>query len=342
MNKIISLFNFKNGVGKTTIAYNLHHFLQCPVYEIEDDFFSYFIQKNEILVQESYKHDYDGKTIQAGVYDINSDNLKKISPILSKSNYVIIPTGVDFKDLVKTVVSINYLRSINEKCKIIILFNRLDPSYKIAEGRFTQVAVDFIKDKVNLHKIEFGYIRNNRTWFQLNVEGQTFFDFSFNKENNTYFKNNAYFSNYQLLEMMYQFCYHKDSFKVPKETKSLMDSEGSINEPVQEDNETEDFISVANIKLFHKEDTFIREVLKIDDLRYIVQGEYNLEKEENIDEIMKEIKEKKLHIIKNRNNIYAFLFKLVFSEKETSYRKKVVKDLRNLLIQLDEYSSAHF
>lgn len=39
-----------------------------------------------------------------GVYDLNTNNTYKIKYILSKSDYILIPTQVDYKDLIKRLL----------------------------------------------------------------------------------------------------------------------------------------------------------------------------------------------------------------------------------------------
>ena len=86
MSKVISLFNTKHGVGKTTIAFNLHKFLRLPVYELEEDFFSYC---NNLLDQKKYVYDFSKKIPPTGIYDLNSNDLALLKPILKISDYIV-------------------------------------------------------------------------------------------------------------------------------------------------------------------------------------------------------------------------------------------------------------
>jgi hypothetical protein len=342
MSKVISLFNTKHGVGKTTIAFNLHKFLRLPVYELEEDFFSYC---NNLLDQKKYVYDFSKKTPPAGIYDLNSNDLAPLKSILKISDYILVPTGIDFKDLIKTVTSLHYLDEIKVDAKVIVLFNRLDPSYKNAENIFTKISEDFITSKTDdKFDIEFCYMRNNRSWFERNIEGEYFLDLCM--KSYSYTNTDIYFSNYRILETLYQYLYYYTPIYLNEEHKIEMKKKGTLS--TEEKNaqleETKEHFS-SYFKLHGDDDLYFKKLtekcldeigsefkisfLNSNDLLKKTIALDNAEKKKNPD--------KYNPLYSKRNKILHFAFKSLFNNPEVVFRKKVIKDFRLLLIALDEY-----
>lgn len=196
MAKIISLFNFKNGVGKTTIGYALAKHLECDFIEAENEFlneidknekqayseeiYNYFsdINKNKELAENDiFKNIYVGnEDIQ--IHDINTNNLDTIKKLLALSNVIIVPTFIDFKDLSKTIKSLKLINKIEEeqKCekKVVVIFNRLNLDKK-KETSFTKNSEELLKQyKKN---ITFTYIRESKFWYRGFFTGECYLDF---------------------------------------------------------------------------------------------------------------------------------------------------------------------
>jgi len=189
--KIISLFNFKNGVGKTTIGFNLAKHLSCEFIECIPLYF-----EEELNITDKC------------VYDINTKDIKKINKVLKKSDYIIIPTELDFKVLIDTIISIKYASKTNSKARIIVAFNRLHTHNKKSELPYTKKAEKFIKKNINNIELEFIYIRDNKLWYKNFIIGKFYLDEIVNQDAFEYFYKQGildiygYFNNNNILEIL--------------------------------------------------------------------------------------------------------------------------------------------
>lgn len=361
MAKIISLFNFKNGVGKTTIALNLSKHLESNVIELEEDYLTMF----EIGKLEK---DIDINEDKTYIYDINSQDRYKISHILKKSDYILIPTYNDYKDLIKTAASIKYAKKrLKKNAEIIVIFNRLDFTNIIPEKRFTKNSKDFLK-KVD-DNIKFLYIRNNRVWFNHSFRGRFYLDYSIyqiEKESDT--KANisimSYFTNNELLEIMYQYLfYYGPIYKLLSSKIKKNEKDREKNRSIKKFNGvlTEKEIATAR-KDFEKINgapmvtdskklySFLKSLISDYLYKEYANREIDLNRIENATE--KKVFEEKEKFQKNeKNSLESAIRNLKLKEEAIHYAlsehinlkklltyRKVIKDFRNLLIMIKEYN----
>ncbi len=359
MAKIISLFNFKNGVGKTTIALNLSKHLESDVIELEEDYLTMF----EIGKLEK---DVDLNEDKTYIYDINSQDRYKISSILKKSDYILIPTYNDYKDLIKTAASIKYAKKrLKKNAEIIVVFNRLDFTNIIPEKRFTKNSEDFLK-KVD-DSIKFLYIRNNRAWFNQSYRGGFYLNYSIYNEHTPEKPNvpiASEFSNNELLEIMYQYLfYYGPIYKLLSSKIKKNDKDREKDKSIKKFN---GILTEKEIEIARKDFEKINGAPMVTDSKKLysflepliedyLSKEYgnkaiNLNSIENATE-EKVFGEKVKFQKKEKNSLESAIRNLKLKEEAIHYAlskhinlkklltyRKVIKDFRNLLIMIKEYN----
>ena len=99
----ITIFSNKGGVGKTTLAYNLHKELNLNIYTNDKYNILYQNKKAEKI---SYKYNFDN-----GIYDLGGFN-DNIANLLKNSNLIIIPTLNNIIDFQATILTIKEVKEI--------------------------------------------------------------------------------------------------------------------------------------------------------------------------------------------------------------------------------------
>lgn len=109
---IISIFNLKGGVAKTSIAFNLAKDLDME------------LQSNDKSVIETI---YPGRarigspTLEDNtVYDFGGFHDAGILPIIQRSSAVIIPSNVDYNSILKTVETIESIQNHNKNIIVVV------------------------------------------------------------------------------------------------------------------------------------------------------------------------------------------------------------------------------
>jgi len=202
-NKIISFYNKKNGTGKTTLAYNLAKQIGASFIECE---YKYTSKRGNT---KGFIEPFDDDEDEIVIYDINTSDRYTIKDTLFKSDYILIPTELDYKVLIDTKEAIENAYNINSKAKIIVIFNKLYTNKRQAELPYTKYARDYLKE-LNI-PIEFVYIRKNKLWYKDFMNDKFYLDHLIKDEAFDYFKEltffDKYFTNNNKLEIMYQYSY---------------------------------------------------------------------------------------------------------------------------------------
>lgn len=344
MRKIISFFNFKNGVGKTTIAYNLARYLECNIYEEKEDFISLVMPKVEDTRQKTFVFDTKKKKPSYGIYDLNENNLQKIKYILSYSDYIILPTNIDYKDLIKTLASLEFAHQCNANAKLIIIFNQLTPDGKETEQSFTQESKLFLDNKNKLfnNELHFIYLRYNRLWFRESILGRYFFDLLLLDEWD--FKE-RYLTKNRLLEVMYQYAYvySLEYTKMYKEKKEHKRNTTEYKKVIKSYKDTR-LRDSYDKKLISQNQKIYQELLEI--YKNEINDKYKLVQRLSFTSndlltaiTQKDKKENKYNTLSSKkNDVIHFSLSKFINLSEVLYRRKVVKDMKLLLESIDEYT----
>lgn len=209
MEPIISILNLKNGVGTSTLTWNIAHILELDIFQHEKAMHHFFKKERDVFVEAKRiisnsvaVYPIEKREFKSGVYDLGSDiNYGYIRQIISKSDVVIIPIEVGAEVLMKTIATIQYVAQHNEECDIFIVFNKLDNSDPDRELKYTLQAESHIDDMHErlenkiVHRIKFHYIRYAFAMFRNLDEGNFFLD-NFFLNRNTKLK----YSNFTLLQ----------------------------------------------------------------------------------------------------------------------------------------------
>lgn len=186
----ISIFSTKNGVGCSTLAYNLGLFLNQKILEPDNGLLhifgkvraynpegaTYYVDKISNVKPGEYKN----CVIDAGNH-LNRTTLEKV---IQYSDVILVPSFYDHTTLIHTVSSLKIIYNINPNAIIIIVFNRLDPSDKTTEKEYTKYAWNRMLQMLNNENIQaiirIAYIRANFLYFEFLEGGYCFLDHYFN------------------------------------------------------------------------------------------------------------------------------------------------------------------
>jgi len=186
MEPIISVLNLKNGVGTSTLAWNIAHILGLDLYQHDkaihhlfQDERKYSIEAGTVQSKNVNVYTIEKCKFESGVYDLGADiNYGYIRQILRKSDVIVIPAELGAEVLIKTLATIKYVSQLNSKCDIFVVFNKLDNSDPARERKYTTEAEMRIEElnETIVNNIEFCYIRYAFAMFRNLSEGYCLLD----------------------------------------------------------------------------------------------------------------------------------------------------------------------
>ena len=173
--------NLKNGVGTSILAWNIAHILELTLYHHDKAMHQMFNDERQVNIEEGRiqpksipVYQINKREFKSGVYDLGADiNYGYVRQILEKSKVVVIPVELGAEVFFKTMATIEYVKRFNSKCKIFIVFNKLDNSDSKRERKYTAAIHDEIEDRYQdiKERIQFYYIRYAFALFRNQDEG---------------------------------------------------------------------------------------------------------------------------------------------------------------------------
>lgn len=158
---MILVMNKKNGVGCTTLTYNLGRLFGLPIYVKEDSFMfdsehkDYFEDIGKITTSK-----------REGIFDIGADYKKAYVKRFIKDNakVAVVPLDFGYESIIDTIETVKYIQGVNEELPIILILNRLDKqdsdkdfNYKeYLKLKFEDAGIYFYEDNLVLT-----YLRNS-------------------------------------------------------------------------------------------------------------------------------------------------------------------------------------
>ena len=225
---IISILNLKNGVGCSTLTWNIAHTLDLDIYEHDKALHGYFATKRSETVDYGLlKHNInvqkiDKRHFKTGVYDLGADiNYPYVKQLLKKSTVIIVPVENSHEVLLKSIATMKYILTQNSNTKIFVVFNRLDNNDSNREMNYTYVSEEMILEHIPQEKIKFFYIRYSFAMYKNLKEGHCYLD------NFIYHDNTLKISNYDLLQNLRY--YTIDKMLDSKQNKKALKEKGDTN-----------------------------------------------------------------------------------------------------------------
>ncbi|MEK6658217.1 MAG: ParA family protein [Campylobacterota bacterium] len=154
---IISIFNKKGGVGKTSLSFSLARDLKYFLISNDDSVIELCYEGKAKIMQEP-------KIIDNCIYDFGGFVTPHISHILEISNYIIVPLTSDLNSLKKTVQTVKEINSTNivfvanksEKEDFKEIENYLESHFKfpIFEVKNSRIWAKTFKEKKSVSEIK--------------------------------------------------------------------------------------------------------------------------------------------------------------------------------------------
>ncbi len=182
--KKIVLYSLINGVGSSTIAYQLARLLRLPLYQEKRydlvDYLKNVLNPTKYTVNLiSELKDLDEE--YGAIYDLETPN----KHILNIATDIIVLTNNSYLDVLKTISTLQQIQECiyNKVITIHVVFNRLQNGTPAREKRYTDKTKALILENTSLD-IKFSYIRTNFIYYKQISDGKFFMDsfFKANKE----------------------------------------------------------------------------------------------------------------------------------------------------------------
>ena len=245
-NHKIVFYSLINGVGNSTIAYQIARVLRLPFYQEQKNDLAYYLssvldrKKYGIKQLDSYKHDSDkalkdDSYSKGGIFDLK----KPHASLFNMADAIVVLTNNSYLDILKTIAALKDIEStvVDKKKPIHVVFNRLQLGNAEREKKYTGVSKQLIKQMAPHLNIVFSYIRTSFIYYR-NIEKGSFFMDHFFKWDKAFLEDfpsvkNPHHTKY--LEMFFDAQYEKVSydFEPIDDYEEVFDSLNRANSPVK-------------------------------------------------------------------------------------------------------------
>ena len=217
----IVFYSLINGVGNSTIAYQLARLLRLHFYQEQKDDLVYYLKKILDPSRYTVKHfdEYERENQdkieknEAAVFD-----MKRIDKSLfNEASAIMVLTNNSRIDILKTIATLQKISDVLEdkSIPVFVIFNRLQMGNADREKKYTDVSKKLILQAIDELKIRFLYIRTSLVYYR-NVNEGHFFMESFLKRNNAFFEQYKddlqYIEHPVYLKMFYENLYHNKAY----------------------------------------------------------------------------------------------------------------------------------
>ena len=300
-NQKIVFYSLVNGVGSSTIAYQLARLLRFPLYQEQKNDLVFFLKA--VLDKKysvGYFDEYDesegeGEDTNNAVFDMKHIDV----PLFRQATAIIVLTNNSYLDVLKTIATLQKIDgAINDKKKPIhVVFNRLQLGNADREKKYTKASKKLISETLPNLNIVYSYIRTGLVYYRKIEKGKFFMDNFFNDGNEFFEEHKADLKDVEhidYLQMMFDYLYenveynfeplleYEPVFYTLKQKITLMDREKKVG--ITQEQKINQYIAKENFnqqKIQHSKSA-IRDMYS---LLYKIGGIY--EKKYTIDDITK-------------------------------------------------------
>lgn len=180
--KNIVFYSHINGVGSSTIAYQLARLLRLPFIQEQKNDLVFFL-KNKLdtkLYAVKQLEEYNARDYKFCIFDLKEPH----RDIFNIATDIVILTNNSHIDILKVIATLHRINSVisDKNKKIHVVFNRLQLGVVNREKKYTQISEKLIsKHKKGLNVI-FSYIRTNLIYYRQISEGHFFMDSFFKRD----------------------------------------------------------------------------------------------------------------------------------------------------------------
>ncbi len=185
----IVFYSLINGVGSSTIAYQLARLLRLHFYQEQKDDVVYYLKKilnpsrYTVRYFDEYEFESDKKAErnETAIFDV-----KRIhKPLFNQASAIMVLTNNSHIDVLKTIAA---LQKINDALEdktipVFVVFNRLQMGTADREKKYTDVSKKLILQTIEDLNITFLYIRTSLVYYRNVNQGHFFMDSFFKREN---------------------------------------------------------------------------------------------------------------------------------------------------------------
>lgn len=193
----IVFYSLINGVGNSTIAYQLSRLLRLNFYQEQKDDLVYYLKKilDPLRYSVKYFDEYEKESVdkqeknEAAIFD-----MKRIDkPLFNQADAIMVLTNNSHIDILKTIAALQKINDALEdkSVPVFVIFNRLQMGNADREKKYTETSKKLILQTIEELKISFLYIRTSFVYYRNINQGHFFMD-SFFKRNNEFFEQYKY------------------------------------------------------------------------------------------------------------------------------------------------------